>query len=219
MNRDEWDRRYAVREFVWDTGPNRFVAEELSGLPPGLALDLASGEGRNAVWLAERGWTVTAVDFSGVALGKARKLAGERGVTVEWVQADLRDYEPAPGAYDLVLVTYLHLLPAERAAVLRRAARSLAPHGTAFVVGHDLDNLAHGTGGPQDPAVLYTPQAIAAELPGLMVKRAGRVHRPVETGDGVRQAIDTLVLAVRPRSPAAAGPSAAGPSAAGPGAR
>ena len=198
MSSDEWDRRYAVREFLWDTGPNRFVAEELSGLPPGLALDLASGEGRNAVWLAERGWQVTAVDFSGVALDKARKLAGDRGVAVEWVQADLRDYEPAPGRYQLVVVAYVHLAPQRLAAVLRRAARALAPHGTAFVVGHDLDNLTHGTGGPQDPAVLYTPQAIAAELPGLTVKRAGRVHRPVDTEDGVRQAIDTLVLAVRP---------------------
>jgi SAM-dependent methyltransferase len=198
VDSDEWDRRYAVDEFVWDTGPNRFVAEELSGLPPGLALDLASGEGRNAVWLAGRGWRVTAVDFSGVALAKARKLAGDRGVTVEWVLADLHDYEPPRGRYDLVVIAYLHLQPAGRAAVLHRAARSLAPHGTAFVVGHDLDNLAHGTGGPQDPAVLYTSQAIAAELPGLMVKRAGRVHRPVDTGDGVRQAIDTLVLAARP---------------------
>jgi SAM-dependent methyltransferase len=200
VNSDEWDQRYAVREFVWDTGPNRFVAEELSGLAPGLALDLAAGEGRNAVWLAGRGWQVTAVDFSGVALAKARRLAGDRGVTVDWVQADLHDYRPAPGAYQLVVVAYLHLAAQERAAVLRRAAGALAPRGTVFVVGHDLDNISDGVGGPQDPSVLYTPQAIAAELQGLTVKRAGRVHRPVETEDGARQAIDTLVLAVRPGS-------------------
>jgi SAM-dependent methyltransferase len=198
VNSDDWDRRYAVREFVWDTGPNRFVAEELSGLPPGLALDLGAGEGRNAVWLAERGWRVTAVDFSGVALDKARKLAGDRGVTVQWVQADLREYEPGRGTCQVVVVAYLHLPPAARAAVLGRAAGALAPHGTAFVVGHDLDNLTDGTGGPQEPSVLYTPQAIAAELPGLIVKRAGRVNRPVDTEEGVRHAIDTLVLAVRP---------------------
>ncbi len=198
MTSDEWDRRYAVREFVWDTGPNRFVAEELSGLPPGPALDLAAGEGRNAVWLAGRGWQVTAVDFSGVALAKARRLASDHGVTVEWVQADLDDYRPAPSAYQLVVVAYLHLEAQRRAAVLRRAAAALAPDGTFFVVGHDLDNLSDGVGGPQDPSVLYTPQAIAAELPGLIVKRAGRVHRAVQTEEGVRQAIDTLVLAVRP---------------------
>jgi SAM-dependent methyltransferase len=202
VNSGDWDQRYAVREFVWATGPNRFVAEELSGLPPGTALDLGAGEGRNAVWLAERGWRVTAVDFSAVGLDKAQELASGRRVTVEWVLADLRDYEPARGAYQLVLVTYLHLLPAERAVVLRRAARALTPQGTAFVVGHDRDNLTHGTGGPQDPAVLYTPQIIAAELPGLTVKRAGRVHRPVETGTGIQQAVDTLVIAVRPASPA-----------------
>lgn len=201
VNSDEWDRRYAVREFVWDTGPNRFVAEELSGLAPGLALDLGAGEGRNAVWLAGRGWQVTAVDFSGVALDKGRRLARDRGVAVDWVQADLGDYRPAPGAYQLVVVAYLHLPPDGLAAVLRRAAGALAPHGTAFVVGHDLDNLTDGTGGPQDPSVLYTPQAIAEGLPGLIVKRAGRVHRPVETEDGTRQAIDTLVLAVHPGTP------------------
>lgn len=195
---DEWDRRYAVREFIWDTGPNRFVAEELSGLPPGRALDLGAGEGRNAVWLAGRGWRVTAVDFSAVALDKARGLASERGVAVELVQADLREYVPARGAYQLVVIAYLQLAPAARAAVLGRAAAALAPHGTALIVGHDLDNLTDGTGGPQEPSVLYTPQDITAELPGLNVKRAGRVHRPVDTGDGVQHAVDTLVLAVRP---------------------
>lgn len=201
VNSDEWDRRYAVGEFVWDTGPNRFVAEELSGLAPGLALDLGAGEGRNAVWLAGRGWQVTAVDFSGVALGKGRRLARERGVTVDWVQADLGDYRPAPGAYQLVVIAYLQLPPDGLATVLRRAAGALAPAGTAFVVGHDLDNLTDGVGGPQDPSVLYTPQAIVAGLPGLIVKRAGRARRPVETESGTRQAIDTLVLAVRPGTP------------------
>ena len=197
MEREDWDRRYHGTELLWTAEPNRFVATELQGLPPGRALDLGAGEGRNAVWLAERGWRVTAVDFSSVALDKGRGLAQARGVSVDWVSADLRGYRPEPAAYDLVLVAYLHLLPAERAAVLCGAATALARHGTLLVVGHDLANLAEGVGGPQDPAVLYTPEAIAAELTGLEVGRAERVRRPVDTDAGTSEAVDTLVLATR----------------------
>jgi len=194
---EEWDRRYADSEFLWSVEPNRFVVRELGDLPPGRALDLASGEGRNAVWLAERGWRVTAVDFSRVGMQKARRLADARGVTVDWVLADLREYEPEAGGYQLVLVAYLHVPPAERAAVLDGACSALAPGGALLVIGHDLTNLSHGVGGPQDPTLLYTPQAITAELPGLSVQRAERVRRPVEVDGQTREAIDTLVRAVR----------------------
>jgi SAM-dependent methyltransferase len=197
MEREDWDRRYGGTELLWRAEPNRFVAAELQGLPPGRALDLGAGEGRNAVWLAERGWRVTAVDFSAVALDKGRGLAQARGVGVDWVLEDLRGYRPELVAYDLVLVAYLQLLPAERAAVLRGAVTALARHGTLLVVGHDLANLAEGVGGPQDPAVLYTPEAVVAELTGLTVNRAGRVRRPVDTEAGTSEAVDTLVLATR----------------------
>ena len=156
-----------------------------------------SGEGRNAVWLAERGWRVTAVDFSPVALEKGRRLAQARGVTVDWVLGDLRGYQPEPATHDLVLVAYLHLLPDERAAVLGGATAALARHGTLLVVGHDLANLTEGVGGPQDPAVLYTSEAIVAELDGLTVRRADRVRRTVDTVAETGEAVDTLVLATR----------------------
>ena len=172
------------------------MVAELAGLGPGRALDLGTGEGRNAIWLAEHGWRVTAVDFSPVGLAGGARLAAPRGVTVDWVTADLREYQP-PEAFDLVLVAYLHLLPAERSEALRRAAGVLAPGGTLLVVGHDVVNLAEGVGGPQDPDVLYTPEAIVADLCGLHVRRAGRVRRPVETETGTREAVDTLVRAVR----------------------
>jgi SAM-dependent methyltransferase len=197
MERADWDRRYRGTELVWTAQPNRFVVEELQGLPPGRALDLGSGEGRNAVWLAEGGWQVTAVDFSSVALDKARRLAQARGVTVDWVLADLYGYRPEPGAYHLVLVAYLHLSPLERVAVLAGAVGALAPGGTLLVIGHDLANLTQGVGGPQDPAVLYTPEAIVAELDGLTVHRAERVRRPVDTAPEPGLAVDTLVRATR----------------------
>jgi SAM-dependent methyltransferase len=195
--RAEWDRRYAASELVWSAGPNRFVAEEIAGMAPGRALDLAAGEGRNAIWLAGLGWRVTAVDFSAVAIGKARRLAQARGVDVGWVTADLLGYRPDEAAHELVLIAYLHLPPKEFADVLSRAVAALAPDGTLLIVGHDASNLTEGVGGPQDAEVLYRAEAISALLDGLDVRRAERVRRPVETDGGPHEAIDTLVRAVR----------------------
>jgi len=137
------------------------------------------------------------MDFSAVALDKARRLAADRGVTVEWVNADVRDWDPAPASYDLVVVLYLHLPAEQRRAVHARAASALAPGATMLVVGHDLANLAGGHGGPQDPAVLFTPADVAADLADLDVVRAESVRRPVTTDAGEVVAIDALVRAVR----------------------
>jgi hypothetical protein len=132
-----------------------------------------------------------------VALANARELAAERGVEVEWVQADLRVWEPLPRTFDLVAVLYLQVPAEERAFVLARAAEAVAPGGTLLVVGHDLQNLNGGHGGPKDPRVLFTPEDVAAELPGLEVEKAERVLRPVATEAGEAQAIDALVRARR----------------------
>jgi ubiquinone/menaquinone biosynthesis C-methylase UbiE len=193
---EEWDQRYSSAELVWTAEPNRFVVAELQDLPPGRALDIAAGEGRNAVWLAARGWQVTAVDFSAVGLDKGRRLAEARAVTVDWVHADVRDFSPEAAAFQLVLVAYLQLGAAELDGVLRQAQQALAPGGVLLVVGHDVTNLTDGTGGPQDPAVLYTPESITRSLGGLTVLRAERVRRPVGDAESGRTAVDTLVRAV-----------------------
>ncbi len=193
-----WDQRYSGPDLVWGAGPNRFVADEVAALPPGRAVDLGAGEGRNAIWLAERGWQVTAVDFSAAGLARAARLAGERGVSVEWVQADLLAWQPAPGGYDLVLIAYLHLPSADLARVFRAAAAAVAPGGTLLVIGHDRDNIDRGHGGPQDPDRLYTPATVTAELGGLGIRRAEQVVRSARTPEGERTAIDTLVRAQRP---------------------
>ena len=199
MRSEDWDRRYAGRELLWTAEPNRFLVAETEGLEPGRALDLACGEGRNAVWLAEQGWRVTGVDFSGVALGKAGELARARGVEVELVESDLTAWEPERGAFDLVVVLYLQLPAAERAPVLRKAAAAVAPGGHLLVVAHDSSNLEHGWGGPQDPAVLYTAADVTAAIQpeSLEAERAGVVERPVETEEGERVALDLLVRARR----------------------
>ncbi|MFZ0059617.1 MAG: class I SAM-dependent methyltransferase [Acidimicrobiales bacterium] len=193
MNSRSWDDRYRVSGLVWGAGPNRFLVEQVNGLRPGSALDVACGEGRNAVWLAERGWHVVGVDFSPVGLEKARRSAQARGVTVEYVEGDLTTWEP-PGSYDLVVVMYLHLPSDLRREVLTRVAGSLVTGGTMLVVGHDASNLAEGHGGPQDPAVLYGPEDLTEDLGGILeIERAERVQRVVSTADGEAVAIDVLV--------------------------
>ncbi len=205
----EWDRRYAGRELIWTSEANRFLVREADGMPPGRALDLACGEGRNAVWLAERGWRVTGVDFSGVGLEKAKALAEARGVKADWIIADLLDYRPEPQAFDLVIVFYLQLPAVQRTPILHQAAGAVAPGGTLLLVAHDSANLEHGHGGPQDPVVLYTAEDVARglESSGLRIERAERVERPVDTSDGPRTALDALVRASRPgRNPEQSGP-------------
>ena len=195
----EWDARYAASPgLVWTGEPNRFVVQELAHLPPGRALDLAAGEGRNAVWLAARGWQVTAVDFSRVAVERGRRLARERGVHVDWHVADLREWTPPRASFDLALIAYLHLPATDLAGILQRASQALAPHGTLLVVGHDRTNLTDGVGGPQDPARLYTPEEIVAKLDGLRVRRADTARRPVRVEERTVDALDTVVVAVRP---------------------
>ena len=201
VDRQQWDERYSSAQFEWSMHPNQFAAAELASLTPGRALDLAAGEGRNSVWLAERGWSVTAVDFSLVGLEKGRKLSAARGVgdsQVHWVVADLSEYDPAREAFELVLIAYLQVTAALRGRVLAGASAALVPGGTLLVIGHDLANLTEGVGGPQTPDVLYTPEAITAELPGLRIVRAERVRRTVERDGGQATAVDTLVRAKRP---------------------
>jgi SAM-dependent methyltransferase len=201
----DWDRRYAGSDLVWGSGPNRWVEQRCGDLPPGRALDLACGEGRNALWLAARGWRVTAVDFSRVALDRGAELAAEQGpqtaAAVEWVCADLLAYDPEPAGYDLVVVTYLQLPAASRREVVRRAVRALASGGRLVVVAHDSTNLTEGSGGPQDPRVLYTAADVVSDLSeagaGLIVETAEAVRRTVDTSDGRRHAIDALLVAIR----------------------
>jgi hypothetical protein len=117
---------------------------------------------------------------------------------VDWVVADLSEYQPARAAFDLVLIAYLQVGADLRGRVLAGAAAALVPGGTLLVVGHDLANLTEGVGGPTSPDVLYTPEAIAAGLPALRILRAERVRRTVERDGGQATAIDTLVRAERP---------------------
>ena len=188
---EDWDERYAERQ-QWSAEPNRLVAELLEGLPPGKAVDLAAGEGRHALWLAGRGWTVTAVDFSAVGLdrGRARPDADR----VEWVPADVLAWSTAEASVDLVLVAYLHLPVDDTAALLTRAVGWLRPGGRLLVLGHDVDNVERGVGGPQEPAILHSVERLAPVAALLDVDRLEQVERT--TPDGI--ALDTLLWGRRP---------------------
>jgi len=199
VDRHQWDARYGGEELVWTSTPNQFLVSEVADLAPGRAVDLACGEGRNAVWLAEQGWQVTGVDFSRVGLAKGRRLAEMRKVEVTWVESAVQEWVPPSEGFDLVAVFYLQLPQPERTVALEVAASALAPGGTLLVVAHDRDNLTRGFGGPPNPEVLYdvTDVTDIAHAVGFKVERAEQRIRVVESDLGPREAIDTLVRARR----------------------
>ena len=179
---------------MWRGEPNQFVAEYLADRSPGSAIDLGAGEGRNAVWLASRGWNVTAVDFSAVGLAKARTMAMEAEVELTTVAEHVDEFNPTMPV-DLVLLSYLQIPDDHQEAVLRRVAGWLRPGGIVFVVAHDKANVERGHGGPPEPGVCYTVENTVAALTaeGLRIEVAELAQRPV---DGA-VALDTVVLAVR----------------------
>jgi DNA-binding FrmR family transcriptional regulator len=202
----DWNRRYDDSALVWSAAPNQFVESELADLSPGRAIDVAAGEGRNSIWLAEHGWHVTAADFSRTGLDKGRAIAEHHGgdLRIDWLLADVVRDDLGRGSYDLAVVAYLQLPAEQRRAAVRRAFSALRDGGTLLVVAHDSTNLSEGTGGPQDPAVLYTAEDVLADLDEERydVLRAERVSRDVPPAeDGTEQeprtAYDALVRVVR----------------------
>jgi len=200
--REVWNKRYAAGELVWGADPNQFVAEAFADVPPrGRALDLGCGEGRNTIWLAERGWPSTGVDYSRVSIERARKLAAHRGVELRFVEADVTTWNPERGAYALVIVSYLQLPADDLRRVWALAATALDVGGELFLIGHAGRNLEEGSGGPRDSEVLWDPDEIADELRRLelVVDRAEHVWRAVE--DAPCAAIDARIRAHRNAEP------------------
>lgn len=180
-----WDDRYAAEDRVWGGEPNRFVVQYLSDLTPGTAIDLGAGEGRNAVWLAQRGWQVTAVDFSAVGLEKARAMAADAQVPLATVAENALVFEPSVHV-DLVVLSYLQIPDDDQVRLLKRAAGWLRPGGRVFVVAHDKANTV---GGPPDAGVRYSLEQTLAALEGLEVEVATVADR--------EGALDTVVLTRR----------------------
>ena len=204
MNASDWDERYGEGR-LWSIEPNAMFAEVVNSLDGGgRAVDLACGEGRNAMWLATQGWNVTAVDFSSVAIERGREYAVANGIELDWVVADLETWDLGRRRWDLVAHVYLHWGSESSGPFLDRCAEAVAEGGHLVVIGHDRTNIEHGHGGPQDPALLTTPDELRDrfEEAALTVLRAETVLRPVsvsqEDGSTVDvNAIDHIVVATR----------------------
>ena len=179
-----WDHRYASQNYVYGTAPNAFVAAMAAQIPAGPVLCLAEGEGRNAVHLAQLGHTVTMVDQSSVGLGKAARLAAERGVPLATVVADLADHAIEPNGWAGIIATFAHLPPKLRRTVHARVVAGLRPGGRFILEAYTPAQLAHGTGGPKDAELLMTLAALRDELAGLEFLHACECEREVIEGTG-----------------------------------
>ncbi len=185
----QWDERHAAGDFE-GAGPNPTLVDAVAAIPmqTGRALELACGGGTNAVWLAEQGWQVTAVDWSQIGLEAGRTKAAAAGVEIDWQERNLFEWEPPERSFDLVVIVYLHLPSVERVPVYRAAAAAVAPGGSFVVVGHDRSHATEGEGGGPPPERLFTADEIAAELAAgdsalhvdraVVVRQVRPVHRP-----------------------------------------
>ena len=177
-----WDERYQTDQYVYGTAPNDFLASVVERLPGGRALCLAEGEGRNAVFLAEQGYDVTAVDASAVGLKKARRLAEERGVQLHTVVADLAECTITPEAWDVVVLVFAHLAPTVRRRVHRAAVRGLRPGGALVLEAYTPEQLALKTGGPPTLELMMRLDELREELAGLEFEIAREVRREIQEG-------------------------------------
>ena len=179
-----WDERYQENKPTYGEAANDFLVEQVGYLRPGNCLCLAEGQGRNAVWIAEQGFAVTAMDQSSVGMAKAADLAAARGVALTTAVGDLADFDLGSGKWDNIVSIFGHLPGALRRDVHRRVVEALRPGGIFLIEAFTPDQLAtEGTGGPADPDMLLTVNKLRAELAGLEVMFAREIVRPVNEGD------------------------------------
>ncbi|MFD6100797.1 class I SAM-dependent methyltransferase [Nocardiopsis flavescens] len=199
-----WDERFSAPERIWSGNPNLVLVAEVRGLAPGRALEVGSGEGDDARWLAEQGWEVTATDISAVALEKAAARVAEQApgaaARITWRRADSDGWTPPEGAYDLVTSHYLPLRPERRTAVFSGLAAAVAPGGTLLLVSHALRDLEDGLPRPPWPELFPTLEEMADLVPGRDWETAVLEERPrPAVYDGTEYTIHDVVLRARRR--------------------
>ena len=198
MNR--WDQRYAEAGFAYGREPNDFLAAEAHRLAPGSrVLSLAEGEGRNAVWLAERGHQVLGVDSSRVGLGKARGLAEERGVRIETLCADLADFRMSPNSFDALVLVFCHMPPPMREKVHAEGVAALRPGGWLLLEAYRPEQLELRTGGPPRAELMFTLPMLQQDFAELEVVRAEEVERDIVEGRLHRGRSATVQVVARKR--------------------
>ena len=182
---DRWNARFDTADYVFGKAPNAFLARQAAGLAPGRALCVADGEGRNGVWLAERGWEVLSLDFSPVAQQKAAALAARRGVALRLEQGDVHGWSYPEAAFDLVADIFSQFsAPQERARKWQGMRRALRPGGHLIVQGYTPAQLRHRTGGPSQVENLYTPDMLRGAFADLRILHLEEREEDLHEGAG-----------------------------------
>jgi SAM-dependent methyltransferase len=205
FDEQSFEEMYRATDALWSGRPNPQLVAEAAGLRPGTALDVGCGEGADAIWLAEHGWQVTAVDFAATALERGATHAAARGDEVagriRWVRADVTQEQPGE-RFDLVSAQFMHLPPEERRELFARLADAVRPGGTLLVVGHDFSDVAAGAHRPPAPERFFTAQEVAASLDAdaweVLVAEAR--PRPAAVHEGHDITVHDAVLRARRRN-------------------
>lgn len=182
--RSQWEQRFSGEAYMYGTEPNEFLREAVVDIAAGVALCLAEGEGRNSVFLAERGFDVHSVDLTSAGVAKTLRLAEQRGVVVHAQVGDLADFDIGVGRWDLVVSIFAHMPPAVRRALHARVVRSLKPGGRFLLEAYTPAQVGRGTGGPPDVELTMTLDALRVELAGLEVVHGAELERDVVEGPG-----------------------------------
>jgi len=177
-----WDERYSAEEYAYGTNPNNFLEANVSSIPKGKVLSLAEGEGRNAVFLAKQGYSVTAVDSSLVGLNKARKLAEENGVIVEFIHTDLAEYDLGENKWDGIVSIFCPLPSSIRKQLHKKVEAALRRNGVFMLEAYTPAQLKYGTGGGNSVDVMQSKESLSLELAGLKFKHLIELERDVVEG-------------------------------------
>jgi SAM-dependent methyltransferase len=180
--RDFWNEKFANTEYVYGTEPNDFLVSAVTKLKRGATLSLAEGEGRNAVWLAQQGFTVSAIEQSEKGVGKTLRLALQRGVIVMAERGELEIFHIQPNSWDLVVSIFAHTPQELRRKLHRQVVAGLKPGGVFVLEAYTPAQIANNTGGPKDASLMPTAELLRSELAGLVFDRIEEVEREVVEG-------------------------------------
>lgn len=195
-----WDERYSAAGYAYGTSPNEFLKANVNSIPKGKVLSLAEGEGRNAVFLAKEGYSVTAVDASAVGLDKAKRLAEENEVVVQFIQADLADYVLGENEWDGIVSIFCPLPSSIRKQLYRKVEAALKRNGVFLLEAYTPDQLKHGTGGGNSLDVMQSKETLSIELAGLKFTHLRELEREVVEGT-YHTGIGAVVQAIASREP------------------
>ena len=183
MSKEMWDQRYAESEYVYGTNPNEFLKKELDSLTPGKILLPAEGEGRNAVYAAEKGWIVSAFDQSEEGRKKALRLAASHDVTIDYQIRDLEALDYTPGHFDAIALVFVHTSSLKRKVIHQNLVKFLKPGGTLILIGYSKEQLQFNSGGPKEESMLFSEDVLVEDFSELQIKSVVKFETMIQEGD------------------------------------